>query len=655
MLRGTKKGRGTIVLVGTPNVGKSLLFNQLSRSYAAVSNYPGTTVEISRGQAVIQGRPVEIIDTPGMYSLLPMTEEEAVARRLLFKAKGALVLHVADARNLPRHLPMTLQLLEAGCRVLLVVNMLDESQRAGVRLDLKGLSERLGVPVVGTVLLHRQGLTDLKRAILKELTAPSPSPGPVREEPYPPELEGPLALLSRRLAGFSGLPPRMAAFLLLCGDGEMEAAVKKADPAAFKLAAALRGKLQAPAAYTGALHRYEEARRLLQGCFARGPAQRGPDLSDLLIQPLTGLPLLFLVVYFGLYRFVGGFGAGYLVNLLESRLFAGLLIPWVDRLALAYLPGELLPRLLALEYGLITMGLRYAVAIVLPIVGTFFFFFAFLEDSGYLPRLALLSDRLLKRLGLSGRAVIPLALGLGCGTMAVIVTRTLESRRERVITSFLLALAVPCSAQLGLFFGILAGFPQGLLLWLGVVLLCLMAAGLLADGFLPGEGAGFYLEVPPLRVPSLANIAAKTWTRMSWYFKEVLPVFLSISLILSVGHYLGVLDWMVHRLSPLMALLGLPKEMALIFFLGFFRRDYGAAGLFDLTARGLLDPASLVVAAVTLTLFLPCLAQMAVLFRERGARTALSIILLVGGIALGAGLLLRLIFLLSGFPGEGLW
>lgn len=656
MMGGFQKNRDKIVLVGSPNVGKSLLFNQLSHTYAVVSNYPGTTVEISRGRAVIKGRPVEIIDTPGMYSFLPITEEERAAQSLLFSTRGALILHVVDAKNLPRHLPLTLQLLEGGFRVLLVVNMLDEAEKAGISLNLEGLSQRLGIPVVGTVLIRRQGVSALKIALLDQLLSPHPSP---RQPVYPPDLEEPLGRLSSRLKGSYPLTLRMAALLLLCGDENIRKKVRRAEgdrgERILREAALEEAEIKPSAAYLAARGRHEEARRLLQGIFTARPPKGTWSPAGLLIEPLTGIPFLFLVVYFGLYKFVGGFGAGYLVNLLDSQLFDAFLIPQVDRLALTYLPGGLLPRLLALEYGLITMGFRYAAAIVLPIVGTFFFFFAFLEDSGYLPRLALLADELLKKLGLSGRAVIPLALGLGCGTMAVIVTRTLESRRERIIASFLLALAIPCSAQLGLFFGILSGFPMGLLLWLGVVLLCLVSAGFLADRFMPGEKTGFYLELPPLRFPSLTNIAVKTWSRMSWYFKEVLPVFLLISLVLSVSHYLGLLGLMVEMLSPAMALLGLPEEMALIFFLGFFRRDYGAAGLFDLTARGLLDPLSLVVAAVTLTLFLPCMAQMAVLFRERGAWTTLSIIFLVGGIAFGAGLLLRLIFLTAGLQEVALW
>lgn len=653
MIKAGKSFQGKIALVGTPNVGKSLLFSRLTSSYAVVSNYPGTTVEVARGRAMIKGISVEIFDTPGMYSLFPLTEEERVARHLLFSEKISLVIHVADAKNLARHLPMTLQLQEAGFRVILVVNMLDEAEKVGIRIDFQQLAQRLCIPVFPTILIRKQGLTSLKRGIMQELMVKAPRP--VNELPfsYPSFLQDCIDKLSCLLQGRYPISVRSMALLLLCGDKEIAREVQKLagvrGNAILQEAARLAAGLRPSPSYACTLHRYREAHRLLDGVLRENPPKASQNFSGITIEPLTGIPILMAVLYFGLYKFVGGFGAGYLVEFLEVRIFENFLIPRVNYLAVNYLPGNLLPHIVALDYGLITLGLRYALAIVLPIVGAFFFFFAFLEDSGYLPRLALLTDKILKKLGLSGRAIIPLALGLGCGTMAVIVTRTLESKRERIIASFLLALAVPCSAQLGLFFGILAAFPMGVIVWAGVVIIVLLAAGALADRLMPGEKPAFYLEVPPLRFPSLHNIMVKTSVRMVWYFREVLPVFLGISLVVSLGHALGLLDLVVRAIHPAIQGLGLPEEMSLIFLLGFLRRDYGAAGLYDLTAQGILDRASLVVAAVTLTLFLPCLAQLAVLFRERGVFITLFIIVLVGGIAFVAGALLRGFFLLTGF------
>ncbi len=289
------------------------------------------------------------------------------------------------------------------------------------------------------------------------------------------------------------------------------------------------------------------------------------------------------------------------------------------------LPWPVVSSLLVGEYGVITLGVRYAVAIVLPLVAAFFAVFALLEDSGYLPRLALLVDRLFKRMGLSGRAVIPLVLGLGCDTMATIVTRVLETRRERVIATFLLALAIPCSAQLGVILGVLSGHPLGLAIWGSVVGAVFLASGLLAARVLPGEVPRFYLEVPPMRVPSLGNVARKTYARLKWYAAEVVPIFLFASVLIWLGELTHVFQLALAAMRPLVGLIGLPAAAADAFLFGFFRRDYGAARLFDVSSQGAMSGLPLVVAMVTITLFIPCVAQFLVMQKERGLRVALAV------------------------------
>jgi len=294
----------------------------------------------------------------------------------------------------------------------------------------------------------------------------------------------------------------------------------------------------------------------------------------------------------------------------------------------------------------ITLGVRYAVAIILPIVGTFFLAFSVIEDSGYLPRLAMLIDRVFKRIGLSGRAVIPMVLGLGCDTMATIVTRTLETKRERLLSTLLLALAVPCSAQLGVLMGLLASQPRLLLLWAGIVGGVFLLVGFLAARLMPGERPTFYMELPPLRRPSLGNVLVKTYARMEWYLREVLPLFILASVLIWLGRLTGLFGLLVGALKPLVRWIGLPDETAVAFLFGFFRRDYGAAGLYDL--RGAMSGAELLVAATTMTLFVPCIAQFAVMFKERGWRTALAIVAFIFPFAfLVGGLLHRLLALLG--------
>jgi ferrous iron transport protein B len=286
------------------------------------------------------------------------------------------------------------------------------------------------------------------------------------------------------------------------------------------------------------------------------------------------------------------------------------------------------------------------VAIIFPIVGIFFLAFSLLEDSGYLPRLSLLIDRVFKKIGLSGRAVIPMTLGLGCDTMGTLVTRTLETKKERILATLLLALAIPCSAQLGVIFAILSTSAIALFLWALVVFLVMLFIGWMGSRIIPGGKPQFFMELPPLRVPKLSNVLVKTYTRMIWYFKEVLPIFIIASVLLWLGDITGAFSHLVNGLVPLMGALGLPGAAAPIFIYGFFRRDYGAAGLYDIQSS--LSIGQLTVAAVTLTLFIPCVAQVMMMYKERGKKVTLAIVAFIFPFAFFIGFLLNLLFSMLG-------
>jgi ferrous iron transport protein B len=331
------------------------------------------------------------------------------------------------------------------------------------------------------------------------------------------------------------------------------------------------------------------------------------------------------------------------VDYLDGRIFGEMINPFVIELVQTYIPAVWMQSLIIGEYGVYSLGFRFAVAIILPIVGTFFLMFAILEDSGYLPRLAMLVDRLFKNFGLNGRAVIPVALGLGCGTMAVVVTRTLETRRERVLATFLLSLTIPCSAQLGVVLALLAHNTQILLLWLVYVSAIFVIVGWLSAKVLPGEHSAFYLEIPPLRCPQLTNVFTKAYTRMACYFWEIMPVFVATSVVLWIVDYAGVLASLISAIEPIIHLLGLPSQTAGTFLLGFFRRDYGAAGLYEMTAAGLLSDYQLLVAAVTITLFVPCIAQLTVMVKERGIVTSSLMVLLIAMISIASGWLINIL------------
>ena len=333
-----------------------------------------------------------------------------------------------------------------------------------------------------------------------------------------------------------------------------------------------------------------------------------------------------------------------MVNLFEVRLFGEIINPFVTNLVLHVIPFPLLQQFLVGEFGLWTMGMTYALALILPIVTTFFLAFGVLEDSGYLPRLAVLSNRLFQRLGLNGKAVLPMVLGLGCVTMATLTTRVLETRRERLLAILLLALAVPCSAQLGVVMGMLASISIGAtLIWSAVVLGVFLVVVWLAALLVPGERSSLLVELPPLRVPVFSNVWLKTVARLEWYIKEVIPLFLLGTAVLFALAQTGLLAWLTAAASPLVTgWLELPAEASAAFLMGFMRRDFGATGLFVLQSQGSLSPAQVVTAMVTITLFVPCIASVMMIAKERSWRAAVGMLVLIFPLAvLVGGLLAR--------------
>ena len=612
-----------VLMVGNPNVGKSALFNRLTGRYVVVSNYPGTTVAVAKGRMKHGGKDFSIIDTPGMYSLYPITEDERVGRRMILEEDHDVVLHVVDAKNLPRMLPFTLQLLEAGLPLILVLNIMDEAEEVGLSIDVETLEKRLGIPVVPTVSTSGKGVRGLID-LIKNLPAGANG----FHVDYGMAIERAARELAPQLPETS-LTKRGTSLLALQEDRDVWAMVGSLPTGrAEKVLSAinkLKKELDNPVNYYLTMGLARRAEQLLEGIIQKKQISERDTkgmIDRLLINPWTGLPILGLVLYYGFYKFVGGFGAGILVDFLEGRLFESLIIPFIDGWTERLIPWPVIQDLIAREYGILTMGVRYAVAIIMPIVGTFFIAFSVVEDSGYLPRLSLLVDRLFKKIGLSGRAVIPMALGFGCGTMATMVTRTLESTRERVIATILLALAIPCSAQLGVIFALAAKSPGILVTWLVVVAFIFLFIGYLTARILPGKEPDFFMELPPLRMPRFANVWIKTSTRMRWYFMEILPLFLLASVLIWAGNLTGLFGFAIHLLSFPTNAIGLPDEAAQAFLFGFFRRDYGVAGLYDIQGGGLLTGNQLAVATITLTLFLPCIAQFLVMIKERGRKMA---------------------------------
>lgn len=560
-----------IALVGNPNVGKSVVFGRLTGRYATVSNYPGTTVSVMTGRAMLGAEVCDIVDTPGVNTLEGhLSEDERITRQMLSDGGAELIVQVADARNLRRALVLTSQLADLNRPMVLVLNMADEAHARGVTLDAAGLSRFLGIPVIEAVAPEGRGMQDLRDAL-------------------------PLAAVpsAARSAGVDHLA---------WADGA---------------ATAFRQMGHA------SLSRFQEW------------------LGRAVREPLTGIPILAFVLYLT-YLFVGVFGAQTLVELLEDGFFGGWINPAAISLA-SYIPSAFVQDLLVGEYGLVTMGLTYAIAIVLPVVTTFFLIFGFLEDSGYIPRLAIFSDRLFRAMGLNGKAVLPMVLGLGCDTMATMTTRILGTPKERLIAITLLALGVPCSAQLATIMGILGGISVFALLTLfGVVLTQMVVVGFLAARTLPGERSDFIMELPPIRLPRLGNLLRKTGLRVRWYLGEAVPLFLIGTALLFALSRLGVLASLTAAASPVVVgALGLPAESAHVFVMGFLRRDYGAAGLFQMAGDGMLTGVQAVVALTVMTLFVPCVANLLMIVRERGIKVGLAILTFVTFVAIGTGAVLH--------------
>jgi ferrous iron transport protein B len=628
-----------VLLIGNPNVGKSALFGLLTGKYVTVSNYPGTTVEVTFGNAVLNKTRTLVIDTPGVNSLVPMSEDEKVTRDMLLTDRAGVVVQVADTKNLRRGLLITLQLSEMEVPFILDLNMDDEAKSRGIFIDQEKLSHLLGIEVVKTVAIRRSGIDKL----LKGIQHPRPSTIGVR---YDDVIEGGIRDISALLPE-ANIAQRALALMILAGDESLKGWIHAniQDHVILeieKIRQEVQSRFNNSLGYLINQRRLKKADEILTQVLSLHEAGKGSAIAFHLgkwsMHPVYGVPILLAVLYL-VYQFVGVLGAGTAVNFLEKTIFGEYLNPWAAKIVHYILPVPLLQELIIGEYGLVTMALTYAIAIVLPIVGFFFIAFSLLEDSGYLPRLAVMVNKVFKIMGLNGKAVLPMILGLGCDTMATLTTRILETKKERILVTLLLALGVPCSAQLGVILGLVAGL-SGLAttIWLGTIVAVMLLVGYLAAKAIPGEPSDFVLELPPIRVPQLTNILIKTLARVQWYLKEAVPLFILGTFILFVGHKVGALAYVQKMTDPIVVnFLGLPSKAAEAFVIGFLRRDYGAAGLFMLAKEGLLDPVQIVVSLTVMTLFVPCIANFFMMVKERGLTAALYMVAFIFPFAFGVG------------------
>ncbi|MCX7836042.1 MAG: ferrous iron transport protein B [bacterium] len=644
-----------ILLIGNPNVGKSVIFGLLTGKYVTVSNYPGTSVEITIGRVKIENQWFELLDTPGVNSLLPRSEDERVTRDIVLEKPPYGVVQVIDAKNLMRGLQLTHQLIEYQLPLIVVLNMWDEAEERHIQIDVQGLQKKLGVPVIPTTATLHFGISELKQAWQNFRK-------PTLKLEFHPLIEQTVEKISKHLPIHPSLQ-RGVALSILSGDQTILEQLNIPNSTAIQNEIqqhilALKERFYEPLSFLLSRSRKQNVNELF-GIYYSSPTRTIPvwreKIGNWMMHPIWGVPFLLLVLFF-MYQWVGVWAAGDVVDWIENSIFGGIdpetqkttgyinpfFIQRLEPLKQYGALGNGLVDFLVGKYGVITLGITYAIAIVLPVIFFFFIAFGILEDSGYLPRLTILSNRIFKKIGLNGKAVLPMVLGLGCDTMATFTTRTLETRKERMIAILLLALGVPCSAQLGVILGMAsATHPKVLLIVFGTVALQLLLVGWSANRVLRGKVSSFLMEIPPIRIPRLKNLVIKTVFRVKWFLLEAVPLFVIGTVVLFLVDKLGILSGIERMAQPILRnLLSLPNETAQAFILGFLRRDYGAAGLFMLEKEGFLDLIQTTVSLTVMVLFIPCLASFLAIVKEQGLKHALLIASFISGYAIlvGAGL-----------------
>lgn len=611
-----------VALVGQPNSGKSTIFNALVGWRAMASNFPGTTVELLRGHASLGGRPAEIVDLPGSYSLWAQDPAERVTRDFLLQEKPDLIVNVIDASVLSRSLSLTLELMDLGIPMVVCLNMADEAEHKGIKMDRERLEGILGVPVVLTVATRGVGLRELIAALSQACPAQPPS--------YPPEIEAALKNLEKL-----GISSRALALQLLLGAPlEGMAAELKEEVERIRRGLPVQGE---DLALLLADHRNLLASRIFREAVKveRGRVGWRERLDDLLMHPLLAYPFLLLTLFllFWLTFWIGGSlegllspALGGLSKAVRTALGEG---GWAQ-----FLAGAL-------------DGLLAGIGIALPYLLPFYLLLALLEDSGYLPRIGFLLDGLMHRIGLHGKSVIPLLLGYGCSVPAVLATRILEDERDRYVTAALSVL-IPCAARTVVIFGLVGRFLgpiAAFALYLGNILVVGLAGRVLRR-FLPGLGAGLIVEIPPYRVPTLRTLLGKTWLRLRDFLKIAGPLLIISSAFLELFRALGWEVWLNWLTLFFTWPLGLPPQAGVPLIFGVLRKELSLVLLtqaFGTTDLGsVLTAGQLLVFTVFVIFYMPCMATLGALWRELGLRRTVFVLLGTTGLALVLGLVSRL-------------
>ncbi len=688
-----------IAIVGNVSVGKTCLFDNLCAHGEYSVNIPGSTIDVNRGVLTIglgsesralsrrcgscstrekwkKTRPcccdalskgtepssskncsaLEVIenatslnkplithlyDTPGSATLAANSEDEMVARDLMLTGQMDGVLVVADAKNLRRSLAFALETAELGLPMVLCLNMLDEAESMGVEIDDTALTRELGVPVGRTTATERRGVHRLAELI-------SDAQIPKRRTHFTKQVEHALTRLEEILKN-PVVSPRALGVLLLSGDLGVEGWVaerlgEQILKTAKTIVLEVQSSINTPLKSLISDSFYSEAERIVDRVVTSTPAS--PSLlvrfGHFAQQPVKGT-LVGIGVLILAYYWVGVFGATFIVDNLSSHVFDGFLIPLCEKVVSIIPSAFVREAIIDPDFGLLPTGLFLAVGIVLPILFCFYLLQAVLEDSGYLPRLAVLFDRLFRWLGLNGQSLIPLVLGFSCITMAVITTRMLPTRKERIILTLLLILGIPCAPLLAVMIVILGKMPWTASVCIfGVIGSQIILAGYIADKLLHGELPDLILEIPNMRIPRLRIIFSKTWRRTWSFMKEAVPIFLSASFLIFVFDRIGGLTILERVLQPFIGgVLGLPDEFVQVFIKTAIRRENGATELEHV--RDQFDNVQLVVTMLVMTFLMPCINATIVIIKELGLKVSVAILGTVACWAIVVGALTNLV------------
>lgn len=578
-----EKSSRKIALVGNPNVGKSVIFNALSGFYVEISNYPGTTVDVSNAFTEFG----EIIDTPGAYSIGNYTDDEIVTQKIVKTAD--LIVNVIGALTIERDLFLTQQLIDMGFSLIVVVNQIDEARKNGIAIDYEKLETELEIKVIPAIAIKKQGIAQLINSIKNSEAKISTSKTPLTEE------------LSKNLSKCE----RYDTLLLIESQNSLRQREKELI-------------------YT---QRKEKINDLVQKIITHTEVKESftEIIGNLLLNPIIGSIIAIAMLYL-LFQLLGIFVAGDIVDSLCTKIDVKY-APWITSLVDKILPYHLINQILVGEFGVLTMSVKIIFGVLLPLITAFYLFMAILEDSGYLPRLAVLADNILNKIGLNGRAVIPLLLGFGCGAMGTITTRILGSKKERTIATAILGVAIPCAAQQGIIIALLAAVG-GLKIWLVylfVIFGLMILTGTVLDKCLKGQASDLLIDLPPIRIPLVKNTIEKTIFRVWNFLAEAIPLFVISSILITILNLVGFLNWLQWALSPIVVhLLHLPPQFSNIFVMGLIRRDFASVGLLGMAGleggHAILSSLQILVASIVVTLFVPCIAAIIVIFKERGIK-----------------------------------